>query len=49
MVAIAGGWQASSIDVVMSYSKGGGGIWGVIGINYAGTSETLTAQATCAG
>ena len=48
-VVVGGGYVSSSIDVVIPYAQRvTGTTFGVIAINYAGTPETITAQAICA-
>jgi hypothetical protein len=48
-VVVGGGWGASSTDIVVPFAqRTGGTAYGVIGINYSGGSETITAQAICA-
>jgi hypothetical protein len=48
-VVVGGGWVTSSTDLVVSFAaRTGGTTYGVIGINYTATPETVTAQAICA-
>jgi hypothetical protein len=48
-VVVGGRWVASSTDIVVPFAqRTGGTAYGVIGINYSGGSETITAQAICA-
>jgi len=48
-VVVGGGWVTSSTDLVVSFAqRTGGTTYGVIGINYSATPETVTAQAICA-
>jgi hypothetical protein len=48
-VATGGGWQSDSIDIVVGYARRtDAGTFSVIGINYATTSRSLTAQVICA-
>jgi hypothetical protein len=48
-VVVGGGYQSSSVDLVVSYSQRvTGTTYGVIGINYTAIAETISAQAICA-
>lgn len=48
-VVTGGGWNSDSIDISTGYAKRTGtSQFSVIGINYATTTRTLTAQAICA-